>query len=105
MTKDQERAMEPGKRYWVGCDAANAAQTLVQKHVARVATAERRLAAAREELRVASRRLSAARGVCPDCHGGMTVDPACEVSDPPHDGRRRIVPAALCGTCDTCIEL
>ena len=78
---------------------------LISKHVTRVMDAQRHLAAAREELRHAHRKLTAANGVCPDCRGAMTIDLACEVSDPPHDGETRTAPSALCGTCECCVEL
>ncbi|HET9024811.1 MAG TPA: hypothetical protein VFN64_09580 [Burkholderiaceae bacterium] len=51
------------------------------------------------------RRRLAATGVCPDCGAAMDVDPACEVSDPPHDGPTRTTRAALCGACECCVEL
>lgn len=42
---------------------------------------------------------------CPRCYAELTIDPACEISDPPHDGATRIAPAALCSACEYCVEL
>lgn len=61
-------------------------------------------AANNELTRLEQRRRMAIGGVCPDCGDPMTIDPNCEVSDPPHT-TTRTAPAALCGTCETCIEL
>lgn len=81
MTKHEERQRVNTGKYWYGSKAAN------------------------DELdRTSHRRKMAAEGTCPDCGEPMTIDNACVVSDPPHMSTR-VAPAALCGTCETCIEL
>ena len=83
MTKSQERQRVNTGKYWFGSDAAN-----------------------RELDRDARRRQTAAEGTCPDCGESMTIDEQCPVSDPPHESENvRLARAALCGTCETCIEL
>jgi hypothetical protein len=62
---------------------------------------------------------------CPDCGGELTIEPRCEISEPvavrnvvasrtdingvvthPEMSRRtRIAPAALCNSCEFCVEI